>query len=116
MATGEEDIKKKSDDAWKESVEKEKKVIDSAGLEGPEVTFGLFVSGLFIEALVALGEAQNPLTKKKDLDPVHAKFIIDTLDMLKEKTKNNITKDEESSLDAILYDLRMIFVSKATKE
>jgi len=111
-----EDIKKKSDDTWKESVEKEKKAIDAAGLEGPEVTFGLFISGLFIEALIALGEAENPLTKKKEVDPVHAKFIIDTLDMLKDKTINNLTKDEESSLDAILYDLRMIFMSKASKK
>jgi hypothetical protein len=46
---------------------------------------------------------------------VHAKFIIDTLDMLKTKTKNNLAKDEEQSLESILYELKMLFVAKAGK-
>jgi hypothetical protein len=39
--------------------------------------------------------------------------LIDTLEMLKEKTKNNLSKDEDEAMGSILYDLRMRFVAKA---
>lgn len=61
-----EDMKKKVDEAWKDGVKKEK--TDGPGPadpEFPEVTFSLFLSGLMMEALVALGEIENPITKKK---------------------------------------------------
>lgn len=111
-----EDIQKKVDESWKETVKKEQvdaKPDDLSGL--PEITFSLFVSGLLMEALIALGDVEHPVTRKKELSPAHAKFIIETLGMLKEKTKNNLTKDEEGSLESILYDLRMRFVQKSGK-
>lgn len=80
-----------------------------------EVTFGLFISGLMMEALVALGDLENPVTKKKETSLPHAKFIIDTLSMLKDKTKGNLAKDESDALEAVLYDLRMRFVEKSSK-
>jgi hypothetical protein len=80
-----------------------------------EVTFHLFTTTLMMEALVALGDAEHPISKKKELNTAHAKFVIDTLSMLQEKTKNNLTKDESEMIEAILYDLRMRFVSKANQ-
>lgn len=80
-----------------------------------EVTFSLFISGLLMESLIALGDMEHPVTKKKELSVPHAKFIIETLAMLKDKTKGNLTKEEESSFEAVLYDLRMRFVQKAGK-
>ena len=111
-----EDLQKKVDESWKETVSKEKtgaKPEDLAGL--PEITFSLFISGLLMEALIALGDVEHPVTKKKELSAPHAKFIIETLAMLKDKTKNNLTKEEEGSLEGVLYDLRMRFVQKAGK-
>ena len=108
-------IKKKVDEAWKEAVAKDKGADTAGGAAMPEITFGLFISGLMMEALVALGETENPLTKKKEVNVQHAKFIIETLAMLKDKTKSNLDKNEADALDAILYDLRMRFVSKAVK-
>ena len=110
-----ETVRKKVDDAWKDAVEKEKVSVDGGVPKDPEVTFGLFISSLMMEALVALGELENPVTKKKEPNHVQAKFIIDTLGMLKEKTKNNLAKDESESIDAILYELRMRFVEKFKK-
>lgn len=81
----------------------------------PEASFGLFISGLMMEGLIALGEVEHPVTKKKETDLKHATFVIDTLAMLKEKTKNNLTLEEDGALDAVLYDLRMRFVAKADK-
>lgn len=111
-----EEIKKKVDNAWKEAAKSDAaQPGPKPAIEAPEASFGLFISGLMIEALISLGEVENPITKKKETNAVHAKFIIDTLDMLKAKTKNNLAKDEEQSLEAILYELRMLFVAKAGK-
>lgn len=114
-----EELKKKVDESWKEAVSKDKAAPSDEKApeapEMPEVTFGLFISGLLMEALIALGDVEHPVTKKKELSVHHAKFIIETLTMLKDKTKNNLTKEEEDSLEAVLYDLRMRFVQKAGK-
>jgi len=110
-----EEMKKKVDETWKEEVYKEKDAEGPPQETVPEASFGLFVSGLMIEGLVALGEVEHPVTKKKEMNRVHAKFIVDTLAMLKDKTRNNLTKDEENALDAILYELRMRFVGKTKK-
>lgn len=108
-----EDLQKKVDEAWKEAADKEKESNNASAQDVPEVTFGLFLSGLIMEAFIALGDLEHPATKKKELSVPHAKFIIETLAMLKEKTKNNLTKEEDTSLESVLYDLRMRFVSKA---
>ncbi|MDD5422223.1 MAG: DUF1844 domain-containing protein [Candidatus Omnitrophota bacterium] len=80
--------------------------------EIPQAGFGIFLSGLAMEAFIALGDIENPFTKKKDANLDHAKFIIDTLGMLKEKTKNNLSKEEEEALDTFLCDLRLKYVNK----
>ena len=108
-------LKKRVDDAWKAAVDKEKAPTGSSAEETLEVSFGLFISGLMMEALMALGEVENPATKKKEPNLTHARFVIDTLSMLKDKTRNNLDKDETDALESILYDLRMRFVVKSTK-
>lgn len=112
-----EEVQKKIDEAWKEAVEKEKASSPQGDGQNqmPEVSFQLFISGLMMEALVAFGDVENPLTKKKELNAPHAKFVIDTLGVLKEKTKGNLTKDEEESLEAVLYELRLRYVNKTSK-
>lgn len=109
-----EDVKKKVDESWKEAVEKEKARVNSAQTEAdmPEPSFSLFISGLMMEALIALGEIEHPVTKNKEMSSRHARFIIETLSMLKNKTNGNLSKAEEDALEAILYELRMKFVGK----
>jgi hypothetical protein len=105
---------KKVDAAYKDAVEKDKKEPGSASAPAmPEASFGLFLSGLMMEALVSLGDLEHPVTKKKDVSIPHAKFIIDTIAMLKEKTKNNLSSEEAGALESVLYDLRMRFVAKS---
>jgi hypothetical protein len=100
------------DESWKERVRQEKETAEVKDDEEKEASFGLFVSGLMIEALIALGDVENPATKTKNFSRQQAKFMIDTLGMLKEKTKNNLARNEEDLLDAALYDLRMRFLEK----
>ena len=76
----------------------------------PEVSFTSLVSFLATIALQHLGVIKNPLSKEVEKDLDLAKYSIDTLDMLKEKTKGNLTKDEESFLINTLADLKLSFV------
>jgi hypothetical protein len=110
-----DEIKKHVDESWKETVGKEKAAPETNKAPEPpiEVSFGLFITGLMMEAVMALGDLENPMTHKKEPNLQHAKILIDTLEMLKEKTKNNLSKDEDEAMSSILYDLRMRFVAKA---
>ena len=77
----------------------------------PEPDFPMFISGMGMQSLMHLGELENPLTQKKEKDIVQAKYIIDILGLLQEKTKNNLSDQEEKLLEGLLYDLRMKYVS-----
>ena len=76
----------------------------------PEVTFATFVYSLSTSALVHLGEIPEPISEKMDKNLPLAKQTIDILGILQEKTKGNLTQEEESLLNNFLYDLRMRYV------
>lgn len=80
----------------------------------PEVTFSAFVMSLNTSALYHLGEIQDPATGKSEVNYDLARHAIDTLVMLQDKTKGNLTGDEEEMLKNIVYDVKMRFV-KAVK-
>lgn len=80
----------------------------------PPVDFLSFVYSMGTSALMILGE--NPGQAAADPAPnlVHAQEIIDILTMLESKTKGNLTKDEETLLEEMLYTLRVKFVERAS--
>lgn len=80
-----------------------------------EPDFSIFVSSLSMQALILLGEIDNPIIHKREENLDQARFVIDTLAMLKEKTKGNLTLDEVNLLDNVLYELRMKYTAKARK-
>ena len=111
-----EEQNKNIDESWKEAVEKEKDQASKEGREIPqEPDFSFFITTLGLQASIALGEIPNPITKQKEENLNQAKFIIDTLSLLKEKTKGNLDPEEEKILDNLLYELRMLYVSKTAK-
>jgi len=77
----------------------------------PEVTFPAFVMSLNTSALYHLGEIADPVTGKKIVDLDIARHAIDTLALMQEKTKGNLTSDEEEMLKNILYDIKLRFVN-----
>ena len=81
----------------------------------PKADFGLFVSSLMLQAMIFLGEVDNPATKTKEEDLPHARYLIDTIQMIWEKTKGNVTKEEDKMLEEILYDLRTRYIAKMNK-
>lgn len=108
-------MEKNIDESWKESVEKEKSKGTSEGKKKEyslEANFSAFISSLAMEALIFLGEIPNPMTKKKEVNPAQARYIIDIISLLKDKTKGNLTAEETNTLDNILYELRTKFIAK----
>lgn len=79
----------------------------------PEARFDLFLSGLAVDALIGLGDMPHPVTKKPAVNLDHARYLIDLLGILAEKTKNNLTADEDRLLKDTLYQLRMRYLNKA---
>ena len=106
---------KKVDEAYKEQVEREKKEAEDGLKNYYEPTFSLFLSSLSMQAMIFLGKIENPISKKIEKNLDQARFLIDTLGILKEKTKNNLTKEEERLLDEYLFNLRMLYVEEKSK-
>ena len=80
----------------------------------PPINFPSFIYSMGTSALMLLGEAP-PGQEGSGPAPnlAHAQEIIDILTMLEGKTKGNLTQDEETLLEEMLYTLRVKFVEKA---
>lgn len=81
--------------------------------ELPKIDFATFVLSLSHSALMHLGEAPHPETNELSMDLALAKQNIDLLGLLEEKTKGNLSGDEERLLAQVLFDLRMRFVERS---
>jgi hypothetical protein len=88
----------------------------SDGDKLPAIDFATFVLSLSHSALVHLGDAPPLDGHKHERNLPLARQTIDLLAILQEKTKNNLTGEEERLLDQALFDLRLRFVevSKGT--
>jgi len=71
------------------------------------------VNSLLTQVLLYLGEIATASVPMVDLD--RARLQLDTLSMLEEKTKGNLTEDEQKQLDSALYEARMRFVNVASQ-
>ena len=80
----------------------------------PEVTFSAFIMSLNTSALFHLGEISDPVTGEKQQDLVLVKHTIETLQLLEDKTKGNLTDDEKDILKNALSDLKMRYVAKVS--
>ena len=83
------------------------------GQEAPAlpVTFSSFVISLGSSSLMLMGERLDPNQQSVPVNLPQAKEIIDLLSVLEEKTKGNLTADEQTVLRDMLYALRMKYVS-----
>jgi len=88
----------------------------SSAQETIEVNFLNYVTSLGFQSLIFLGEIPNPLTNEIQKNLPQAKFLIDTLILLRDKTKGNLTPEEENLLNASIYELEMKYVSILQQE
>ncbi len=105
-----EEKKRKADEKWKEQVAKEKIEALEKNEAYREPTFTVFLSSLGMQAMIAMGGLENPVTGKSEVNLDQARFLIDTLEIIKEKTKNNLDVQETTLLDDYLFNLRMMYV------
>jgi len=78
----------------------------------PEMNFPTFIMSMNASALVHLGVIEDPASGKKESNLLLAKQTIDILTMIEEKTRGNLSEDEEKMLKSILYDLKIIYVKE----
>lgn len=115
------------DEDWKQQVAQEKERLKeqekatAAGGQGakagqmPEANFQVFLAGLYTQTLMALGQVENPVTGEKRRSMPEAQYLIDTIEMLRDKTKGNLEQQESTYLENLLYDLQMRYIDE-TKE
>jgi hypothetical protein len=80
----------------------------------PPVTFSSFVISLGSSSLMLMGEQLDPQQSPMPVNLPQAKEIIDLLSVLEDKTKGNLTPDEQTVLRDMLYALRMKYVTLAS--
>lgn len=110
-------IKKKVDESWKDSVQKEKVEIPvepppAADPDYPEPNFPFFLSTMAMQALAALGEVPLSPAGEKKTDLIQAQYFIGILEMLADKTKGNLSPEEDQMMKELLYELQLKFVKK----
>jgi hypothetical protein len=82
---------------------------------GVPVTFASFVISLGSSSLMLMGEQLDPQQPAIPVNLPQAKEIIDLLSVLEDKTKGNLTTEEQAVLRDMLYALRMKYVSLTSK-
>lgn len=67
---------------------------------------------LTTQSLINLGEMPDPVTKQTNIKPESAEIFIDLLTVLEQKTRGNLTPDEEKFLENALNNVKRIFREK----
>jgi len=111
------------DEDWKSQVEAEKEVLEGSKEETqqqapadadvplPPPTLALLATTVATQAMMSMGAIPNPTTGKSEVHLNQAKHLIDTVQMLQEKTEGNRAAEESSLLESLLHELRMVYVS-----
>ena len=109
------------DEDWKSQVEAEKETLAkeqseqtqaAAGSQAlPPASFEMLLTSLATEAMISLGQLPNLGTQEVETNVPQARYAIDMLQVLEEKTQGNLTPGEEQALKDLLHQLRLMFVS-----
>ena len=83
---------------------------DTSSIPLPEANFMTLVISFAFPTQIALGLIPDPMTQQMMKELTQAKYHIDLLSVLREKTKGNLTKEEDQAFEQILFDLRMAYV------
>lgn len=75
-----------------------------------KMDFSGFILSLNASALIHLGEIPDPQSRERSVNRPAVKHTIDILELLSEKTRGNLSDEEQKLLDDVLYDLRMKYV------
>ncbi len=82
--------------------------MDDQEQQDKSVTFSFFLTSLAMQASCALG-TPHPVTGKSEVNLKQAKILIDTIEMIKEKTQGNLNSDEDTLVDRCLLELHEVY-------
>lgn len=77
-----------------------------------EPSFNIFLTSLGMQAMIFLGEMPNPVNNETKVELARAKYMIDTIAMIKDKTQGNLSAEEQKLVDDVLYGLRLKYAEK----
>lgn len=111
------------DSDWKEQAKKEKEELarkaeqesqqsprGGQGQAPPKPDFITHCASLATQAMISMGAIAHPLTGQAQVDHAQARYVIDTLEMLKEKTQGNLDDEEARTLDSLVSELKLVWV------
>jgi len=110
------------DSDWKAEAQRERERLaeseqaqqgaDAPGAQGqmPEPDFTAIVRMIATQALLYMGGIPDPETGRAVVAPEYARYHIDLLGALEEKTKGNLSEEEQKEIEGLLHELRMRFV------
>ena len=115
------------DEDWKASVQREREegvdeaVEEAAAPQGaeesfPEASFDSLVGSLATQTLFALGLIAPQGQEQVAVDLDQARYTIDTLIVLREKTKDNLEPEEEGALTEAVTELERVFVARVQQQ
>ncbi len=116
------------DSDWKAQAQAEKERLSTSapaseapgtgGDQQPQASFIEIVRMLTSQALLYMGAFPDPETGRAVIAPELAKFHIDLLSILEEKTKGNLSEEESRTITRTVHELRLEFVelSKAVEK
>lgn len=84
--------------------------LSRGGQDEDAIDFPTLIMSFASAAMIGMGAVPDPVTGQVSRDLAVAKQNIDIIALLKDKTKGNLTGEEDSLLEGILYELRMVFV------
>ena len=88
----------------------EEQVDELETVEFPEANFDMLLMQHHTQAMLAMGMIPDPATGQVIKNKSAAKFHIDMLGIIQERTKGNLNQGEEDALNGVLHNLRMMFV------
>lgn len=97
----------------KEEPKTEKPETKKGGEQQPGIDFIAILFTFVHTCLIYLGEVKDPEGKSSEENLEGAHQMIDILEIMQQKTKGNLTAQEEQYLESALYDLRMRYMKKA---
>ena len=98
-------------DAYRQSAKDLDKEVELSGGSAKEfeITFEKFLAQLYMTAMLQMGLMRRQ-GEQPQVDIISARLTIDTLSLIAEKTKGNLTPTEENFLQNSLYEVRMAYV------
>lgn len=81
-----------------------------------QMDFSAFILSLNASALIHLGEIPDPQSRERTVNLPSAKYTIEILEIIKDKTTGNLESEEERLLNDILFNLRMKYVKNTGSE